>query len=55
MNGHVNKDLLICKMQFKDLKINGFEFISDKLIEFISLRDKMAAIGNLLSNREVSL
>ena len=42
-------------MQFKDLKINGFEFISDKLIEFISLRDKMAAIGKFHSDRELLL
>ena len=41
--------------QFEDLEINESDFISDKLARFISLRDKMAAIGKFHSDRELLL
>ena len=42
-------------MQFEELKIHESDSITDKLADFICLRDKMAAIGNVLSDRELSL
>lgn len=41
--------LIHLQMQFEELTFHEGESITEKLCKFIALRDKMAAIGNMLS------
>ena len=47
--------LIHLQMQFEKQTINDGDSIRDKLTEFITLKDKMAAIGSPMTDRELSL